>query len=88
MLWSSDITLPRSAAEITRCSLSDYKPKATSSNGSEKFVLSEWSSADLEKHIFVSIIIIIIIIETKFETFVETNLCIIVTWDDHVWKTR
>ena len=68
MLCSSEITLPRSAAEITRCSLSDYKPNATSSNGSEKFVLSEWNSADLEKHIVVIITIVIIIILTYLLT--------------------
>ena len=74
MLWSSEINLPRSAADITRCSHSDYRPYATSYYSNEKFVLSEWNSADLEKHIIIFIIIIVIIIETKFETFVETNL--------------
>jgi len=73
MLWSSKITLPRTAADITLCSHSDYKPYATSHNSNERFVLSECNSPDLEKHI-----IVIIIIETKFETFAETNLCIIV----------
>jgi hypothetical protein len=81
MLWSSEITLPRSTADITRCSHSDYKPYATSHNSNEKFVLSELNSTDLQKHVIVFIIIIIVIItEIKFETFVETNLCIIVTW--------
>jgi hypothetical protein len=84
MLWSSEITLPRSTADITLCSHSDRKPYLISYYSNEKFVLSDWNSADLEKHIIVIIIIIIIIIiivKTKFETFVETYLCIIVTWD-------
>jgi hypothetical protein len=88
MLWSREIALPRSAADITRCSHSDYKPYATTHNSNGKFVLSEWNFADLEKHIvfIIIILIIIIIINTKFETFVETILCMIVTWGGQ-WMT-
>ena len=48
MLWSSEITLPRTAADITPCSHSDYKPYESSRDSNEKFVLSECNSADLE----------------------------------------